>query len=114
MVLIEWFTKNFMKVKPNKFQGMCIGLKAYENIKSFHIKNIDIKFEDSVTLLGVSIDFRLKFDSHVSEICKKASKQLAALKRLGRFLIKQGKLTIYNSFIAFNLTTVRLYGTSAV
>ena len=42
----------------------------------------------------------LKFDTHVSEICKKASQQLAVLKRLGRFLTKQGKLIIYNSFIA--------------
>ena len=44
----------------------------------------------------------LKFDAHVSEICKKASKQLAVLKRLGGFLTKQGKLVIYNSFIASN------------
>ena len=33
---------------------------------------------------------------------KKASKQLAVLKRLGRFLTKRGKLTIYNSFIVSN------------
>ena len=44
----------------------------------------------------------LRFDDHVSEICKKASKQLAVLKRLGRFLTKQGKMTIYNSFIVSN------------
>ena len=42
----------------------------------------------------------LKFDAHVSEICKKDSTQLAVLKRLGGFLTKQGKLVIYNSFIA--------------
>ena len=30
---------------------------------------------------------------------QKASKQLGVLKRIGRFLTKQGKLTIYNSFI---------------
>ena len=46
----------------------------------------------------------LKFDDHVTEICKKASKQLAVLKRLGRFLTKQGKLVIYNSFIASNFS----------
>ena len=27
----------------------------------------------------------LRFDDHVSQICKKASKQLAVLKRIGRF-----------------------------
>ena len=45
-----------------------------------------------VEVLGINIDFILRFDDHVSEICKKASKQLAVLKRLGRFLTKQGKI----------------------
>ena len=70
-MLNEWFTKNFMKANTNKFQAMCVGLKSYENIKSFQIENADIKCEDSVTLLGVSIDFRLKFDSHVSEFARR-------------------------------------------
>ena len=56
-------------------------------------------FENNVSLLGINIDFMLKFDDHVTEICKKASKQLAVLKRLGRFLTKQGKLVMYNSYI---------------
>ena len=46
----------------------------------------------------------LKFDNHVTDICKKASKQLAVLKRLGRYLTKQGKLVIYNFFIASNFS----------
>ena len=46
----------------------------------------------------------LKFDAHVSEICKKTSKQLVVLKRLGGFLTKQGKLVIYNSSIASNFS----------
>ena len=37
------------------------------------------------TLLGINIDFMLRFDDHVSQICKRASKQLAFLKRIGRF-----------------------------
>ena len=40
----------------------------------------------------------------MTEICKKASKQLAVLTRLGRFLTKKGKLVIYNSFISSNFT----------
>ena len=44
----------------------------------------------------------LKFGDHVTDICKKASKQVAVLKRLGSFLTKQRKLVIYNSFISSN------------
>jgi hypothetical protein len=59
-----------------------------------------IKCEKEVKLLGVTIDFEHKFYSHISNICKKkASRQLNVLKRLGKYLNKLGKLTIYHSFI---------------
>ena len=101
-ILIDWFFNNFMKANPTKFQAICIGKNAHENIASFKVDSVEIKCEENVTLLGVNIDFMLSFDDHVTDICKKASKQLAVLKRLGRFLTKQGKLTIYNSFIVSN------------
>ena len=70
---------------PDKFQAIFAGKKCHDNIKSFRIGDTDISCEANVSLLGVNIDFMLKFDDHVSDICKKASKQLAVLKRLGRF-----------------------------
>ena len=71
-----------MKANPDKFQAICIGKKTHDNIESFQIGLTNIKCDDSVTLLGINIDYMLKF---VSEICKKASTQLAVLKRLGGF-----------------------------
>ena len=44
----------------------------------------------------------LDFNDHISDICRKASQQLAVLKRKGRFLTKHGKLTIFKSFIMSN------------
>lgn len=102
--LISWFSENFMKANPDKFQAICLGQRTHDHIKSFQIGSTSIKCEDNVTLFGVNIDFMLKFDNHVADICRKASKQLAVLKRLGRFLTKQGKLVIYNSFIASNFS----------
>ena len=45
-------------------------------------------------------------DSPAKNACEGvgSKKQLAVLKRLGRFLSKQGKLVIYNSFIASNFS----------
>lgn len=69
-------------------------------------KNGDIKFnldgnwiscENEVKLLGVTIDYQLKFNTDISEICKKASRQLNVLKRIGKHLSKLGRLTIYHS-----------------
>ena len=93
-----------MKANSDKFQAICIGKKSHENIDYFQVGQTNIKCDDNVILLGINLDYMLKFDTHVSEICKKASQQLAVLKRLGRFLTKQGKLIIYNSFIASNFS----------
>ena len=61
-----------------------------------------IKCEENMKLLGVTLDFQLNFNTHVSNICKKASKQLNVLKRIGKHLCKLGKLNIYHSFILSN------------
>ena len=55
-------------------------------------------------LLGVTFDFNLNFNSHISNICKKAARQLNVLKRVGKHLCKLGKLTIYHSFIMSNFS----------
>ena len=93
---------DFMKANPDKFQAICTGKKSHDTIEQFQIGSTLIKCKDNVTLLGVNIDFNLNFNDHVSEIGRKASKQLTILQRLGRFLTKQGKLTIHNSFIMSN------------
>ena len=84
-----------MKANPEKFQEICIGKKTNDNIKYLRIGKTDISCENNVSLLGINIGFMLKFDDNVVGICKKASKQLTVLKRLGRFLTKQGEMVIY-------------------
>ena len=91
-----------MKANPDKFQAICIGQKSYDAISSFQLNGTIIKCDDNVTLLGVNIDFMLNFNDHTSDICRKASQQLAVLIRIGRFLTKHGKLTIFKSFIMSN------------
>ena len=60
-----------MKANPDKFQAICAGKKCHDNIKSFRIGDTDISCEDNVSLLGVNIDFMLKFDDHVSDTVEK-------------------------------------------
>ena len=59
--------------------------------------------EDNVKLLRVTIDSDLNFDNHISEMCKKASRQLNILKRIGKYMNRLGRLTSYYSFILSNL-----------
>jgi hypothetical protein len=50
-------------------------------------------------LLGIDIDYQLNFNYHIKNICRKASQQLNVLKRIGCFLSKLNKLTIFHTFI---------------
>ena len=55
--------------------------------KKNHAKNITynlnenlFKCEDEAKLLSVTIDYQLKFNTHIANICEKASNQLKVLK----------------------------------
>ena len=102
--LISWFSTNKMQANPEKFQAIAIGTKTHNNNTTFNLNGVHINCDDEVKLLGVTIDFQLNFNTHISNICKKAARQLNVLKRIGHHLNKASKMTIYYSFILSNLS----------
>ena len=61
-----------MTVNPKKFQVMFISKKKdalRRNVKP-QINDTEITSQPSVELLGVTIDNELKFDYHISRLCK--------------------------------------------
>ena len=71
-----------MTANKGKSQSLVVS-KQHTNIEELVVNNeFKIKVSDTVTLFGVQIDNRLKFDSHIQKICTKASLQLNCLKRL--------------------------------
>ena len=105
VICVDWFSDNHMQANPDKFQAIAAGLKSKNENLCFDLCNGCIKqLEDKVKLLGVTIDFKLKFDLHVSNVCKKASRQHGILKRTGKNICKLGKLNSYHSFILYNFS----------
>ena len=102
MDLVEWFSINRMKANPDKFQALAVGKKTFEKRPTFNIGNDTITCDESVKLLGVDLDYKLNFDMHTANICKKASNQINALKRIGKFLDFKSRKTIYHAFILSN------------
>ena len=95
--VIRWFELNHMKVNTSKFQCMVFG--KTEGLGDFVVNENIICPTDEVTLLGITVDSKLNFNSHVSNICIKAGKQVQVLSRLCNVLNRQHKLLLYNSFI---------------
>ena len=94
---LQWFEINSIKANPNKFQAMALGNKI-ENFQ-IEIDNNILIDEKYVKLLGVYLDKNLNFNKHISELCKKAARQINVLKRLSKILDENSKLTIFKSFI---------------
>lgn len=93
----DWFLDNFMKLNTDKCHLFVSGHKYEHCFIKNH--NSEILWEKNhVRLLGVDLDSELKFDTHVSNICAKASKKLNILKRLSKFLNFSQKRLIFKSF----------------
>ena len=64
-----------------------------------NIGNEEITDEASVKLLGITIDNKLNFNEHVSNICKKANQKLHALARIAGYLDSNKLRIIMKTFI---------------
>ena len=113
---IDWFQLNDMIVNPGKFKATLLQ-KNKRNTSEYPIALMvhEIKMQEPVTLSGVTIDYKLSFEEHVSNLCQKVSAQLIVLKRLGAFMSNQTRKFMVQSFILvhFNYCSLVWYFTSA-
>ena len=71
LMLIKWFADNHMKANPDKFQAIAVGKRTKDKYINFNLDNNIVNCEEHVKLLGVTIDFKLNLDLHISNVCKK-------------------------------------------
>ena len=98
----KWYKDNFLKGNYDKYNLMLLGRKnKNEDSPSINVK-IDeqvIKSSPDLKLLGVTLDDELSFSTHISDICKKASKKVGVLVRLRNMIPRVAKLQLYKSAI---------------
>lgn len=94
-ILFTWFKNNEMKANDDKCYLLVINGK--EN--KINIGNEEIASSNSVKLLGVTIDKKLNFTEHVTNICKKANQKLHALARIAKYLDTEKLRLIMKTFI---------------
>ena len=68
----DWLKLNQMIVNSKKFQAMFISKKKNALLRNLKLQmnNTEITPQPSVELLGVTNDNELKFDPHISRLCK--------------------------------------------
>ena len=95
--LTEWFFKSYMVLNQKKCHYMCIG-KNTKNGK-FGFDNLILENSKEEVVLGVTIDNKLTFDSHMKNICRKAGLKLGALLRITNYLNSSQKKLIFSGMI---------------
>ena len=99
---IDWLSNNKMIANPSKFQGIVLSKKKESIRTNFKIKDKTIESSSSVELLGVLIDEKLNFETHIKNLCNNAGGQLNTLYRLKNFLTPLSRKLAINSFITSN------------
>ena len=103
--LFKWFNNRQMKVNPDKCRFICSS-----SVKtSIMIENEEIRNSSCEKLLGVFFDSKLTFQSHIDNICKKASQKLnASSKTTPHMSFNKKRLAVNAFFIAqFNYFSLR-------
>ena len=110
-IAIDWFTKNEMIIKPNKFHAIILDKKKSNLTNTpLTIDNQTIKSVPSVELLGIHLDDKLNINLHVSNICRSVANQLNVLMRLKSYLSFNAKRVLINSYIIFNFNYCLWFG----
>ena len=61
-----------MKANPENVQAIVVGKKTHDKNLKVNLEGIEIECETEVKLLGVTIDFKLNFNEHISNTCTKS------------------------------------------
>ena len=87
-----------MVLNPNKCSFIFLGIKETENI-SLSYKGYIIKPKNEEKILGITIDNKLNFDHHVSNICKNGNRKLSALSRISYYTTQKQLKLLISAFV---------------
>ena len=76
-----------MVLNPKKCYYMCLGKNS--NNDRFAFDNLCLENSNEEVILGVTIDDKVTFDSHIKNICRKAGQKLCVLSSVSNYFEKK-------------------------
>ena len=99
---VDWLTNNHMIANPSKFQAIILNKSRQTVEVTLAIKEKVIQTQNEIKLLGVTIDNKLNFEKHISNMCSRAGGQLNTLYRLSKFMSTNTIKAATSSFVMSN------------
>ena len=85
-LIIWWFNENSIKMNPEKCHALILKKEIMPENFTIRVGDAHIVPEHEVTLLGVTLDSRLKVNTHIINILKEVSKKVNALIWIAKYL----------------------------
>ena len=105
--LNEWSLQNKMFINARKTNSMLVTGKRIPNkldsqndpCLQLKIDGVDVSGVASQKLLGITLDNKMSYETHVEELAKKISKRLGLLKHISSYLKQHQRETFYTCVI---------------
>lgn len=95
----SWLNANKLSLNLTKTEGIQFCGRRPKTSTAISVNEKQLKYSESVKYLGVYIDDRLSFDSHVNIVCSKISRLNGMLFKLRGILDIEACLLYYNCYI---------------
>ena len=96
-ILVTWFSQNYLIVNSIKTQGMI--LCSHTHIPEFFIGDTKVELANSLKILGVTIDNKLTYCEHISNMLKKVYAKIGAPRFLKRLMPHNMSLSLCKAYL---------------
>jgi len=84
--LQSWFCLNGMALNPDKSDVILLGTRqrsrCHASLRSVDVAGCSVSLSDHIKIIGVTLDFHLSFDKHISFICKSTYYHIRSLRHI--------------------------------
>ena len=94
-----WAAKWKVTFEPTNCKAMVLSRKRKPTIPDLLLGNSKLVVQKELVILGITIDSKLLWSKHISDISKRAGQRLGALRRVASKLDVVGRSTVYKAQI---------------
>ena len=96
-ILVTWFSQNYLIVNSTKTQGIILG--GHTHVPEFFIGETKVELANSLKILGVTVDNKLTYCEHISNMLKKVYAKIGVLRHLKRLMPCNVSLSLYKAYL---------------
>ena len=107
---VEWCEENFLLLNVTKTKELIIDfrMKKKKNVVPITIKGENVEIVDSYKYLGVTVDNKLNWSKHISNVYKKTQSRLFFLRKLRSFNVCNRMLIMFYDTVISSVMTFAL------